>query len=294
MRTGTLAFLLGVLLLQQFGTLPPVALALGLIALVPLALILKSPWHLPVWLLAGFLWALWIGHQLLAQGLPAALEGQDLLLEGQVAGLPVVRERHVRFEFDVRQARQGDRVVPFAARIRLNWYGRYPDLVPGQPWRLTVRLKAPHGFRNPGGFDYEGWLFQHRIRATGYVRAKGINEPLGVAQGYPVQRLRHGLRTRIQAVLADSPVQGLLLALVIGDRGAITPGQWQWLQQTGTNHLMAISGLHIGLVAGLAFLLSQRLWRFSGRGLLRLPAPAAGAASMVATARCAASASWKT
>jgi competence protein ComEC len=277
MRTGTLAFLLGVLLLQQFGTLPPVALVLGLLPLIPLALFLKFPWHLPAWLLGGFLWALWIAHQLLAQGLSPALEGQDLLLEGQVAGLPVVRERHLRFEFDVRRARLGDRVVPFAARIRLNWYGRYPDLAPGQPWRLTVRLKAPHGFRNPGGFDYEGWLFQHRIRATGYVRARGINESVGVAQGYPVQRLRHVLRGRIQAVLVDSPVQGLLLALVIGDRGAISPAQWHWLQQTGTNHLMAISGLHIGLVAGLAFLLGQWLWRVSGRGLLWLPAPAAGA-----------------
>ncbi len=104
-----------------------------------------------------------------------ALEGRDIELTGVVAGLPQALERGVRFEFDVEQAAAG---VP--PHISLAWYRGRDDaddeaspLVPvraGERWRFTVRLKRPHGNLNPHGFDYEAWLFERGIRATGYVR----------------------------------------------------------------------------------------------------------------------------
>ena len=277
MRTGTLAFLLGVLLLQQLTTLPPLAWAWGLLLSVPLAFILKPCWHLPLWGVSGFLWSLLVAQQILAEALPEHLVGQDLLIEGQVASLPVVGAHHVRFEFAVQQARSGATPVTVPGRIRLNWYRSETVPKAGETWRLLVRLKQPHGFRNPGGFDYEAWLYQHRIRATGYVRQADLNQRLASDGSYPLQRLRQAVRDRLASVLHDSPVAGIIMALVVGDRSAIGAEQWQHLQHTGTNHLMAISGLHIGLVAGLTFLLGQRLWRYSGRGMLWLPAPKAGA-----------------
>ncbi len=278
MRTGTLAFLLGVLLFQQMTTLPTLVWAWGLLLCVPAALWLKPFWHLPVWLLAGFLWCLLCAHSVLAVSLPQNLIGEDILIEGQVASLPVRKTRHVQFEFEVERAWSGEKPVVVPARIRLNWYRDYPaEFRAGDRWRLQVRLKPPRGFRNPGGFDYEAWLLQHRIRATGYVRHSDQNQLLAMGWAFPLQRLRQAIRSQVGEALGDTPVKGVLLALVIGDRSAITPAQWRTLQRTGTNHLMAISGLHIGLVAGLAFLLGQRLWRYSGRGMLWLPAPKAGA-----------------
>lgn len=278
MRTGTLAFLLGVLLLQQMASLPALAWGWGLLLCVPAALWLKPFWHLPAWLLAGFLWSLISAHHILAVSLPQNLIGEDVLIEGQVASLPTQKTRYVQFEFEIQRAWAGETPVTVPNRIRLNWYRDYPPaLRAGDSWHLQVRLKPPRGFRNPGGFDYEAWLLQHRIRATGYVRHSDQNQRLATGWAYPLQRLRQAVRSRVSQVLGDSPVKGVLLALVIGDRSAITPEQWQTLQRTGTNHLMAISGLHIGLVAGLAFLLGQRLWRYSGQGMLWLPAPKAGA-----------------
>ena len=277
MRTGTLAFLIGVVLLQQLATLPPPAWAWGLLLSVPLSLVVKPYWHLPAWCISGFLWSLLSAHQILAFSLPEDLVGQDLLIEGRIASLPEINEHHVRFELDVLRAWAEEMPVTIPAHIRLSWYRTDSILTAGETWRLRVRLKPPHGFRNPGGFDYEAWLYQHRIRATGYVREAEQNQRLATGWDYPLQRLRQAVRTKLDTALADSPVKGIVRALVIGDRSAISASQWQQLQQTGTNHLMAISGLHIGLVAGLAFLLGQRLWRYSGRGMLWLPAPKAGA-----------------
>ncbi|MCP4041542.1 MAG: DNA internalization-related competence protein ComEC/Rec2, partial [Gammaproteobacteria bacterium] len=135
------------------------------------------------------------------------------------------------------------------------------------------RLKRPHGFSNPGGFDYEGWLFQHGIRATGYVRSRGENRRLVESQGYPVARLRQYLDGRFDLEFRDSEYLGIAKALAIGLRHDLNDDQWQILRATGTSHLMAISGLHIGLVAGFTFLLARRLWSRAGSAPLYLAAP---------------------
>jgi competence protein ComEC len=276
MRTGTLAFLFGVWLFQQQATLPHGQWGWALLLVIPAGLLLKPYWHLPAWLVAGYLWSLVMAAPLLDQTLPAELEGQDVLLEGQVASMVVAGERRVRFEFDIQHAQFKSQAVVLPERVRLSWYGAQRALEPGESWRLRVRLKRPHGLMNPGGFDYEAWLFQHRIRATGYVRQDAVNRRMGSPRGYWVQRWRQRIRNQLQGVLPD-PAGGMILALVTGDRSAIRPAQWNVMQRTGTTHLMAISGLHIGLVAGLAFFLGQSVWRFSRRGLLWLPTPKAGA-----------------
>ncbi len=131
---------------------------------------------------------------------------------------------------------------------------------------------------NPGGMDYEKWLFSQRIRATGYVRTKaGYSLISSNWSDYPLQRLRQNLRLKLKSLLPDHPVQGIVSALVLGYRDDITPEQWDVFRQTGTNHLVAISGLHIGLVAGLVFLLTRWIWARLGHLPLRLSAPQAAA-----------------
>ncbi|MCM2288643.1 MAG: DNA internalization-related competence protein ComEC/Rec2 [Sulfuritalea sp.] len=239
----------------------------------------------------GFVWAATFAQLRLADELPAALEGRDIELTGVVAGLPQALERGVRFEFDVEQAVAG---VP--PHISLAWYrGRDDDdddaspLIPvraGERWRFTVRLKRPHGNLNPHGFDYEAWLFERGIRATGYVRPRSAERiDAGVWQaGYAVEMLREAIRDRFRAVLPDAPYAGVLIALAIGDQHAIDPGLWQTFARTGITHLMSISGLHVTMLAGLAYLLVNWLWRRSARLPLRVPAQHAAAVGGLLTA----------
>lgn len=167
-------------------------------------------------------------------------------------------------------------------KLKLNWYHYKNSIVPNlginQEWLLTVRLKRPHGFQNPGGYDYERWLFTQKIRATGYVDTKGDNRLIASPKpSLSFTQIREKLARQSKTHLSDSSVASMILALSLGIRGDMTPEQWDTLRLTGTSHLMAISGLHIGLVAGLVFMLINRLWPWFPYLVLKLPAPKAAA-----------------
>lgn len=284
MRSGTIAFLVGVTLLQLLPRLPSPIWALPLVLLAALAWV-RPGVRWAAFLVAGFLWVWLRAGLVLGHGLPAALEGRDLVITGTVSGLPVRRGRGTRFAFDVASMRRsGGPRLASPGRIRLSWYGAVPALQPGARWRLIVRLKRPHGFFNPGGFDYERWLFVHRIRATGYVRDGPANRRLSAAAGHWIDRARQRLRDGILQALHGSPYAGVIAALAVGARSGIDAALWRMLRRTGTSHLVAISGLHIGLVAGLALFLARRLWALCGSLALRLAAPRAGALAGLAAA----------
>ncbi|MFP3874048.1 MAG: DNA internalization-related competence protein ComEC/Rec2 [Thiohalophilus sp.] len=278
MRSGTIAFLLGILCLQWFSDLPAPGWITLLLLSIPAALWLPLPWRLLGWGVSGFLWCLWSAHHILGVSLPADLEGRDIQVEGHVAGLPEMFKRRTRFEFDVDHLWVEGERRRWPTRIRLNWYGRSPPaLEAGEAWRLQVRLKRPHGFRNPGGFDYERWLFARHLRASGYVRHEATAIERAAPLRYRLDRYRQRLSGRLQAYL-QNPAAGLFLALTVGDRRAIDTETWEVLRVTGTAHLLAISGMHIGLLAALVFWLARRLWPLAGeRALLWLPAPRAAA-----------------
>ncbi|KPK41043.1 MAG: hypothetical protein AMJ69_00020 [Gammaproteobacteria bacterium SG8_47] len=277
MRTWTFAFLLGVVCFQQLRELPSLHWAWLMFLIVPASLRLNWPARLGAAAAAGFLWSLLHAYWTLFPALAPELYGRDIVLEGVVVAPPRQGERFVRFDFEI-LARPAE--IPTDAlprRVRLSWYETSQQLVPGERWRLRVRLKPPHGFSNPGGFDYEGWLLRQGIGATGYVRKGAENARLAAARGYALQRLRHRGRQRLAELLQDRPEKGIISALALGLRDDITSHQWQVLSRTGTTHLMAISGLHIGLVAGLAFWLLRWGWSLSARLTQRLAAPKAGA-----------------
>ncbi len=252
---AALPFALGVCLLQQVFELPSPGLFFPMVlaALIPALGVPRLRWLFP--LLMGVVWAWAHAAWMLHNALPTELEGHDLDVTGRVAGLPQPRGKGLRFLFDVETVDGGS----FSGRVRLNWYRDAPVMHSGERWRLRIRLKAPHGFANPGGFDYEGWLFRQGIRATGYVRRDGNNGSVSDS-GYSVDRLRQGLGEALGTLDLDGVAAGLIPALVLGDRGGLQRDDWEVLTRTGTNHLIAISGLHVGIMAGLAFFLLRWLW----------------------------------
>ena len=226
----------------------------------------------------GFLLAAVTAHMVIQARLPADLERVDLRLIGEVVSIPEASSGRLRFDFRV----TGPEQSPLhGARLRLSWYREFPQVHAGDLWELTVRLKRPHGRLNPGGFDYERYLFERRIAAVGYVRP---DPPRLIERTLTLDRIREHVAVALRARVGDADSRGLLLGLAVGERSDITAEQWDILRATGTSHLMAISGLHIGLVALLGMRIAGFLWRRSATLCGHVPAPLASAVAALPAA----------
>lgn len=188
--------------------------------------------------------------------LVSELEGRDVVVVGVVAAMPQRNEAGQRFRFDLEQAHAQGAPVRLPPSLYLGWYDgprgdsavapeAAPTLRAGERWRLQVRLKAPHGNRNPFGFDYELWLWEQGLQATGYVRtgARDIApERLAQTCAHPVEAARQQVRDAIYARVADRQQAGILAALVTGDQNAIERADWDAFRATGVAHLMRFWG----------------------------------------------------
>lgn len=247
MVTGMLALAAGLLALGFMPVLPPgwllLLMAIGGLMLLPFRT------HPVAFFLFGLAWACASGQWALDDRLPQSLDGQTRWLEGRVVGLPEPGAGVVRFELKDAQSRR----ERLPRRIRLAWHGG-PLVNSGERWRLAVKLRRPAGLLNLHGFDYEAWLLARRIGATGTVKDGQLLAPAR-------QAWRDGLRQRLLAVEAQGRAAGLA-ALVMGDGSGLTREDWQLLQDTGTVHLMVISGQHISLLAAVIYLAVAGLARY--------------------------------
>ncbi|WP_421863983.1 DNA internalization-related competence protein ComEC/Rec2 [Motiliproteus sp.] len=214
--------------------------------------------------LCGLAWGIgcaswWQQHQLLPQW-----QGQDLWVQGTVLGLVQQQEGRCRFDFAPdRILNPADSTAPefLPRRLRLSWYDCVQPPSPGERWALTVRLKRLHGYSNPGGFDYPLYLIGRGVDASGYVRDQGAG-PLEPARWLGrVDRLRQQLVDQLSAGSLSSVGRALLSALLLGDRRGLDAEAWARLRDTGTAHLVVVSGLHIGMLAAAGFSLIMLLGR---------------------------------
>ena len=150
-------------------------------------------------------------------------------------------------------------------RLRVSWYDPPVRLYPDDTWRVELRLRRPRSTSNAGGFDFESWLTREQVGAVGYVVNGPRNELLRTRAGSPIQALRQRFVSRVTALLPDIESAAVLAALVVGTRHLLSDAQWDRYARSGTSHLMAISGLHIGLAAISGYLLSRGLVTLAGR-----------------------------
>jgi competence protein ComEC len=287
-----LAAAVGVCGLQTQAELPQMTGGWALAGLGVWGIALFLPRRWPLWrggvlvvcagLMAGYGWAAWRAELRLADELPLAWEGKDVRVIGVVASLPARFERGVRFVLQVEQVLTPGARLP--ARLWLSFYTRgwreremnpHPPPRAGERLEFTVRLKRPHGRMNPHGMDYEVWLLERDLRATGYVRNDHAPVFRGMSAWPPmraVHRLREKVRDHFLQAVGEQPYGGILTALAIGDQNSIPRAQWDVFNRTGTTHLMSISGLHVTLVAALAGAILNGLWRRRPRLCLLLPA----------------------
>lgn len=247
MKTGMFALALGLLALRFLPALPSFG---WLLAMLLLALMLLPFRTSPLaFFLLGLSWACISAQWALDDRLRPELDGQTRWVEGRVVGLPQQTATGVRFEL----ADSRSRNARLPKRIRLSWHGG-PPVRSGERWRLAVTFKRPSGLLNFHGFDYEAWLLAQRIGATGSVKDGDRLTPARNAW-------RDTVRQRLLAVDARGREAGLA-ALVLGDGSGLAAEDWRVLQDTGTVHLLVISGQHIGLLAGLIYALIAGLARY--------------------------------
>lgn len=271
MVVSALSFLAGLMLVQQLSLLPDIEwLVVGGVGVGIIAWL--RYWRCLFFGL-GVMWAIGFAMLRLSEQLPEQLEGAEVQVTGAIADLPEQDERRVRFDFIIRDgvyaaSRPGIGIgnnPQLPAKLRLSWY--YPDqaVKAGQHWTFTVKLKRVHGNLNPGGFDYERWLFTQGIGATGYVRPAPKPALLGSDSAWnSIAVWRQGIADQLSTVLGNSPNSALIKALTIGDGNSITQQQWDIFRKTGTTHLVVISGSHIGLIAGLIYVLVLKAWAWTG------------------------------
>jgi len=285
-----LGWLAGLALLQQCRRLPSEAEFAAVVVALVAALVwrLRRP-HLLGWpivaLLLAFAQGAWRSEARLAEALPEAWEARDVVLEGRVDSLPTAvlgqgGSPGWRFEFARDAARDpaSGKPLTLPAHLLLSWYAQpgedAPALRAGEHWRFTARLKRPNGLMNPHAYDYELWMFEQGLRATGVVRP-GATARLAEAPWWSLDNLRQRLRDALQKRVADPSSAGLLAALSMGDQAAISRSDWALFRNTGIAHLVSISGLHVTMFAWAAQAVMGWLWRRSGRLSLRVPTPLA-------------------
>jgi len=268
MPFALLLFSLGVIAVSFAPQLPPLW---SLYILFPLLTLCWRWRQVRYWLALslGLAWGIYVGHSLLSMQLNDDLAGKDLVVTGKIDGLPERDERRLRFNLRVNAAvttaGQAIPVEHFPSKLQLSWYSYQrdgaaldlPSLVIGDEWQVRVRLKRPRGFVNPAGFDYQAWLLRQGIGATGYVVDYRDNRKIVSNENFFrlddwINQQRYQLQQWIVAHSRSSE-RGILIALLIGDSALVDKNQWTRMQQTGTSHLIAISGLHVGFLALFGF-----------------------------------------
>ncbi len=261
---AALAVVMGTVLCMRLPVLPGWPW-LWLSLLAGLGLWWKGGWG---WWLGPFLFGFgWVGLHAgwtLAAQLPVQWEKRDQVVSGRIVDLPEADERRTRFRLRV----DNDASQPEALRgrlLQLSWHDDFGAIEPGPRmqleagarWHFTVRLRAPRGLSNPGGFDRERHALALRIAANGHVRSPETAQRLAAPTGVNTWRDRMAARMQMDI---PKPSSRYARALAIGDTRGLSERDWEILRATGLTHLIAISGFHVGLVAGFIALLGAGVW----------------------------------
>jgi competence protein ComEC len=254
-----IAWLLGacvLLLLRQLPSAGMVALLVG--GCLLLAAVARRV--APLAFALGLALAWWQCTVRLEARLDPALESSPLQLRGHVASIPQTSGTGLRFRF-APDARAG--VPPL---IEVTWYEPLWRPRAAERLELEVRLRRPRGFANPGGGDFEARMLRSGVGATGYVRdAMRLGRKAGDVVRFPVLVARDEVHRAIRGALGERPATGIVAGLAVGLQDALSTEQWRALSRSGTSHLMAISGLHVGMFAIVAGGLVSRLQRWRQR-----------------------------
>jgi len=264
----SISFLIGV---SQLLWLPKINIDWLLIVL-PLFVILlfirnkyKSISFIFIGMLLGFSYGITQAHFAKTKQLKS-IPTNSLEITGTITSLPVITEmgnRGNRTKFALTIDPEIALEIP-VNKLLVSWYNSEKPIEIGQKWAFNLKMKPIHGYKNPGSFDYSKWLFRQGFDATATVKSSRLinnNESFNIK--YWINQQRAEISFLIDKKFNSQRVKGLIQALSIGDKSKITYEDSQLFQETGTSHLIAISGLHIGLIAFIGILFGRLLFFIS-------------------------------
>jgi competence protein ComEC len=198
-------------------------------------------------------------------------------IRGTVADSPIVRYGRTRLLLKVDTLSREEAVHSVRGRIRLTIMGE-ANLDQGDQVTFPAKIRPFRNFQNPGSFDYRRHMAFEGIQGSAWVQAEKL-QLSGKRTRSAARRLIHAARHRLARMIDAAGGQdaadekAVLKALVFGDRSGVDDGLRERFNRAGVGHLLAISGLHVGIVATLAFGLfgwifsffPPLLWRGWGR-----------------------------
>jgi competence protein ComEC len=260
MERWIISFFIGAIL-SFFSPVVPVLFYKTFILLTVLMFFYLKRYRVVLCFICGMLWTLYQGHLIQhtwqLNGIPA----------NTVYKQPVIARVNIDSIVDLSQSNTKNQMVMFYAtitsindsplehpvKVRLSWK-EPPLLKQGYLAQVTIKLKPTRQLANTGSFNYKAWLLTKNVISTGYIKKGQYNQILRKQTN-----IRQVLYDEYRQLLGGHPLSPLLLALSFGERQLFSDDHWHVLQKTGTQHLMAISGLHIGLVFALVLTALRRL-----------------------------------
>ncbi|MDD5723998.1 MAG: DNA internalization-related competence protein ComEC/Rec2 [Syntrophales bacterium] len=199
--------------------------------------------------------------------------GEDrLTVEGLVCAPPLIVGEKTRLVISTSRIIRDTTAVPVRGKILLSVKDSNTALGYGKYIRARTKLKEPHNFNNPGGFDYERYLLYRGIRLRGYVSSPSdiviMRESAGDYFRTRIERCRSFLRGIIRE-RAPSPESSVLQALILGEKEGIPSDIIRTFNRAGVSHILAISGLHVGIIAFISFFIMKTIMKSSEYLLLR-------------------------
>ena len=201
------------------------------------------------------------------------LDQQARPYSGIIEQEPTFSPDRTRLIVRLNTVRYQDRDSPIQGVILLTVNGTLDTLEAGDPIRFVCRLHPIEGYHNPGGYDFQRVMARQGIRVTGFLEhpdllvISGPNNTFG--KRFSILATRYRVNALIDAHIAP-PLNGIARALLTGDQSKIPPEIREAFNQAGVAHLLAFSGLNLGLVGGLAFFFLRFLLSLSERALLYL------------------------
>ncbi|MCW9027894.1 MAG: DNA internalization-related competence protein ComEC/Rec2 [Kangiella sp.] len=199
----------------------------------------------------GIVWTCSNAYWQLQRQIPEPFNNQAHIIDAEVIGLPAIYPEYCQFKAHIKQAEHD---ILLGKMIRLKFYQSECPFRLGQVWQMQVKLKPIHGPVNMAGFDLERFYFEQGIDGRGYVRDDYLE--LRSKTASPIHQFRQYSHDHLS--LLDTA--GVFQALLIGEKSSISSEQRELLQKLGLSHLIAISGLHISIIAGVSFWLINFLW----------------------------------
>jgi competence protein ComEC len=176
-------------------------------------------------------------------------------IKGVVDSRPFVLNARQKFILRAQRLKYGNEILSVTGKLRVTVAGEGPQLYAGDRVSLSSRIRSIRNFNNPGGFDFQRYMAFRGVWGTAYVKGDQIKRLPNQSQPALWGKIDNA-RAHIAHVIENAgkgPQIGVLKALIVGDRSGISQAVREDFNRAGVGHLLAISGLHVGIVATVVF-----------------------------------------